>query len=91
MAALSRDWEITDEITVGQELGRGSYGVVCAGEWKGAKVAVKMLHDIFREVGLPAADLATFLKRFAEEWETMKSLRHPNILQLFGVSNPRGG
>ena len=91
--AVSRthDWEIEDEITVGEELGRGSYGRVCVGEWKGAKVAVKMLHDVFREAGIPAADLSEFLRKFSDEWEIMKSLRHPNILQLFGVSNPTGG
>ena len=87
----THDWEIEDEITMGEELGRGSYGRVCVGEWKGAKVAVKMLHDIFREAGIPAADLAEFLRKFSDEWEIMKSLRHPNILQLFGVSNPTGG
>ena len=50
-----------------------------------------MLHDIFREAGIPEADLAEFLRKFAGEWEIMKSLRHPNILQLFGVSNPTEG
>lgn len=83
------DWEIRDQILLGRELGRGSYGRVLEGEWKGAKVAVKMVHDIFLEVGLPSSDVTTFLSKFEAEWETMKSLRHPNVLQLFGVSNPK--
>ena len=83
------DWEIRDQILLGRELGRGSYGRVLEGEWKGAKVAVKMVHDIFVEVGLPSSDVTAFLSKFEAEWETMKSLTHPNVLQLFGVSNPR--
>ncbi|XP_062517586.1 uncharacterized protein LOC134192844 [Corticium candelabrum] len=80
------DWEIRDKIVIGEELGRGSYGTVCEGEWKGARVAVKTVHDIFVEVGLPRNDVAAFLEKFELEWQTMKYLRHPNVVQLFGVS-----
>jgi hypothetical protein len=31
------------EITLGEEIGRGSYGVVMKGKWRGQQVAVKRL------------------------------------------------
>lgn len=33
-ASLEPDWEITDEIKVGKELGHGSYGRVCVANGK---------------------------------------------------------
>ena len=83
------DLEITAEIVILGELGKGSFGKVSVGSWNGAPVAVKMLHRIFFELGLPAdgSQLGSFLKKFRNEWETMKVLRHPNIVQLFGVAD----
>ena len=89
MAHVVDDWEIVADIAVLREVGRGSYGKVCVGNWDGAVVAVKMLHEIFLELQLPGNQLGNFLKKFKDEWETMKVLRHPNILQLFDIADAR--
>ena len=79
------DFEIRDEIILHNELGRGSYGRVCVGDWKGTPVAVKMINGD----GQLVADVFTrFLQNFVEEWKTLKSLRHPNVLQFYGVCSP---
>ena len=85
------DWEIRDDVLIGEELGSGCYSRVFEGEWKGDRVAVKVIHvhAMFVEVGLPRNDVLAFLRSFEAEWEAMKSLRHPNVLQLFGVCNPK--
>ena len=87
--ALIDDWEIVADVTILGELGEGSYGKVSAGKWNGAPVAVKMLHGIFFELGLARSQLDYFLEKFRDEWQTMKVLRHPNIVQLFGVADAR--
>jgi serine/threonine protein kinase len=81
--------EIAAKISILGDLGQGSYGKVSVGSWNGAPVAVKMLHGVFFEVGLSETDsqMTSFLRKFQDEWQTMKVLRHPNILQLYGVAD----
>jgi serine/threonine protein kinase len=79
------DFEMRDEIILHDELGRGSYGKVCIGDWKGTPVAVKMINS---DGQLSSEAFTGFLEKFVEEWRTLKSLRHPNILQFFGVCSP---
>ena len=79
------DFEICDEIILQNELGRGSYGKVCVGDWKGTPVAVKMINS---DGQLSSDTFTGFLEKFVEEWRTLKSLRHPNVLQFFGVCSP---
>lgn len=79
------DFEIRDEIVLHNELGRGSYGRVCVGDWKGTPVAVKMINS---DGQLAVETFTRFLLKFVEEWKTLKSLRHPNILQFYGVCGP---
>jgi len=63
-----------DDITLGEALGGGAYGEVFEGLWQGVvKVAVKKLHDI------------AGLEEFVREGRILKSLRHPNIVSLFGI------
>lgn len=39
-------WELDpDELTLGQEIGSGQFGLVLEGWWKKKKVAVKMIRD----------------------------------------------
>jgi abelson tyrosine-protein kinase 1 len=69
-------WELDrNDIQLGRKLGAGQYGDVYMGTWKKSmSVAVKTLREDNAEV-----------KEFLEEAGIMKSLQHPNIIQLMGV------
>lgn len=69
-------WEIDPtELTLGEELGSGQFGVVRRGKWKGAiDVAVKMMKE-----GTMSED------DFIEEAKVMTKLQHQNLVQLYGV------
>jgi len=70
---------------IGRRLGRGGMGTVYAGEniETGAAAAVKIL-------SLHLADDPGFRERFEGEIETLKKLRHPNIVELFGWGEEEG-
>ncbi|XP_078372796.1 uncharacterized protein LOC144656448 [Oculina patagonica] len=60
-------------------LGRGSYGNVCKGTFRGSPVAVKQLHNLilsFHNRGL-----------FEREMEIASRCRHPNLLQFIGATS----
>jgi c-src tyrosine kinase len=58
-------------------IGKGEYGEVWLGEYKGNKVAIKMLKDIKD---------AKATKQFLAEASVMTTLRHENLVSLIGVS-----
>ena len=66
-----------------EELGRGSYGIVNAGTFRGLRVAVKSLHN---------AIVSEFnLALFSREMSIASLVRHPNLVQFIGatkVGNP---
>jgi eukaryotic-like serine/threonine-protein kinase len=66
-------------------LGRGGMGAVYAGvnEEAGTRAALKILSPTL-------ADDAGFRERFKAEIETLKKLRHPNIVQLYGYGEHDG-
>lgn len=68
-----------------RQLGRGGMGAVYVGvnEETGERAAVKVLAPAF------AAE-PNFRGRFATEIETLKMLRHPNIVQLYGFGEEHG-
>jgi len=63
-------------LQVGKVLGRGAQGVVLKGSYKGSAVAVKTLINISRK------ELTTFRSEIA----LTKSLVHPNIVKLIGIT-----
>lgn len=67
------------------ELGRGGMGSVLRGEHakSGLKVAIKV-------IAASLADQERFRRRFASEIETLKRLRHPNIVELIGYGEEHG-
>ncbi|XP_023331198.1 tyrosine-protein kinase Btk29A [Eurytemora carolleeae] len=69
-------WEIDPtELTLGEELGSGQFGVVRRGKWKGTiDVAVKMMKE-----GTMSED------DFIEEAKVMTKMQHQNLVQLYGV------
>lgn len=70
------EWEIPkDELVILERIGRGSFGVVKKGTWRGTDVAVKILMD-----GTVDHD------EFVMEMDILSRLHHPNVLQLLGSS-----
>ena len=59
-------------------LGKGAYGTVVLGQWKGKKVAIKVME---REEGGKSAKRR---KSLESELQAMK-LDHENIVQVYGV------
>ena len=64
------------ELTLGERIGRGTFGEVYRATWRGAVVAVKKL----------AAQTISedFVREFEKEVSLMRSLRSPNVLQFLG-------
>ncbi|KAI3422756.1 Protein kinase domain-containing protein, partial [Psidium guajava] len=65
------------DLQLGQEIGKGSYAVVCRGMWKGSDVAIKVY------VGNECRE--DILQDYKKEIEIMRRLRHPNVLLLMGA------
>ncbi|KAJ8601387.1 hypothetical protein CTAYLR_004990 [Chrysophaeum taylorii] len=71
-------WRIAPEdVKQGKELGRGSYGIVRAAEWRHTPVAVKILYQDAQ---------AEDRELFEREIKIMATLHHPNIVQFFGYT-----
>ena len=62
------------------KIGQGSQAVVFKGTWEGTSVALKVCEFD------GTADKAEVMKAITEEASVHYSLRHPNILHLFGLS-----
>lgn len=85
------EWYLT-EVVVDSScvLGRGSYGTVCQANWHGCQVAAKKLHGIFFELSVMPESKQGILKSFAKELNMLFPLKHPNIVQFFGVHKESG-
>lgn len=65
------------EVRLSEELGRGAWGVVYKGMFRGQSVAVKQIHELIRS--------QTYLEALNQEINVMANLRHPNLLQFIGA------
>ncbi|KAL6046695.1 Tyrosine-protein kinase abl1 [Balamuthia mandrillaris] len=74
---LGFSWNIQfSELTFGEEIGRGGFGVVMKGKWRGTPVAIKQI----------LAKHNDELEQMRSEMEIMQNLRpHGNVLLLLGV------
>ena len=80
----SRDWIIQREEVVVSEtiLGRGAWGNVRKGIFRGCQVAVKEIHELI---------LSDYNRRlFEREMSIASRCRHPNLLQFIGATNDVG-
>mmetsp|Transcript_27257 Transcript_27257/g.38413 ORF Transcript_27257/g.38413 Transcript_27257/m.38413 type:complete len:685 (+) Transcript_27257:201-2255(+) len=70
------------EIEIAERIGRGNFGEVYKGVWRGTVVAVK-------KTKIPSHVSETeelqFLEDFAREAQIMRALRHPNVVQFLGI------
>ena len=68
-----------DEIIVtGEVLGRGGWGKVKVGVFRGTRVAVKTLYEVIVN--------DYYLQLFSREMEVASRVRHPNLLQFIGAT-----
>ncbi|XP_078117390.1 tyrosine-protein kinase ITK/TSK isoform X2 [Sander vitreus] len=76
IADHSKDqWEVhPEDLTLGQELGSGQFGLVLEGRWRGKRVAVKMIREECMSD-----------EEFKEEARVMMRLSHCKLVQLYGV------
>ena len=86
ITAIEQSWKVNyKEVTLTkQELGRGGWGVIWIGEFRGQKVAVKQMHELIVS--------PEFLQLLNREINIMAQLRHPNLLQFIGavLDHPSG-
>lgn len=72
------------------EIGRGAYGVIFRGEWQGSPCAIKEVHEIFTTASISQEDKRTARNAFQKECNQSIRLRHPNIVQFFGLYEEGG-
>ena len=66
-------------------LGSGSYGKVCKAKLNELPCAAKLLHIILFQFEDPQSQ--TIQRRFEQECEILKTMRHPNVVQYLGVTH----
>ena len=71
----------TKTITYSTELGRGAFATVYKAKCDGLPCAAKILHAIFHN----DPGLESLKRRFYQECEYLKSIKHPNIVQYLGL------
>ena len=77
-----------EEIKLGDRIGDGAYGEVFKAVWCGKPVAAKRIRTVFFESDYDGSIRAAFLEKFKSEWEILRSLKHPNIVQYYTVILP---
>ena len=80
------------EIYTGESdtLGIGSYGKVCKAKCGQLRCAAKLLHDTM--FGSNDPGIRKFVKRFEQECQFLRAIKHPNIVQFLGTSrDPQSG
>ena len=63
----------------------GSYASVVDLDWHGTGCAGKMLHEIFFETYGKKYGMERMLSKFCQEIELLSRMKHPNIVQFFGI------
>ena len=73
------------ELRCGALLGKGGYGKVSLGFWKGAMVAVKEMREADPEMHMSRSHDRAALREF----RVLAALRHPNLVSCYGfTTNP---
>ena len=78
------DLLVSNLVFTGKVLGNGSYATVSEVEWNGTISAAKRLHDILLEDESPGGT-DKLISNFEAECLTWSKLRHPGVVQFFGV------
>ena len=75
---------ISNLVFTDTQLGRGADATVYEVEWNGTLCAAKRLHEILLEDQSPGG-VAKLISNFEAECLTWSKLRHPGVVQFFGV------
>ena len=87
--AAAMDSNFSDiRILYDERIGRGSYGVVYKAECDHVVCAAKRIHATFFESGDPGQE--STVRAFQKECHLLRELKHPMIVQYFGVHYDRG-
>ena len=70
-----------DELTLGDEIGSGTYANVYRADWGNRRVAAKKFHSYISN--------KPELKKYIEEWRVLRELEHPNIVKYLDVILPK--
>ena len=87
--ASSQNFELTDVLSTGRELGRGAYGCIEEVLVYGTRCAAKKIHNEFFIFG-SAEEREHVTSMFMREYNVMSTLRHPNVVQFLGVYHFHG-
>ncbi|XP_064387204.1 uncharacterized protein LOC135335598 isoform X4 [Halichondria panicea] len=88
--------KINEDLTIflDERLGKGAYGVVFKGSYKGKICAVKvLLHDTMEmQTSIPTGKSEEASRDFDRECDFLESLQHPNIVQYLSTTkHPKSG
>ena len=77
-----------DQLRKGKEIGRGSYGDVIEGTVGTRPVAIKRIHQIFRDCAEQNRELLEdILVNFRNECDLLERAKSPHIVEFIGVFN----
>ena len=86
MLAKLKELELKNVIPTGKVLGKGSFGKVIEVLWSNSTCAAKEFHNIFsRGTDHEGRQFDKVIENFQRECRTWSALKHPNIVQFFGV------
>jgi serine/threonine protein kinase len=78
---IQNHWEVdAEQISLGIEIGRGSFGVVRVANYRGITIAVKTV-----DVGASREAKMQAKKLLLSEVKTLSRVEHPNVIQLIGA------
>ena len=87
MRSLDRFVEIPlDELEFGRQIGRGAFGEVFRGKFRGTDVAIKRLCVVNEAMTSDTASSERGLAEFRRELSFLSRLRHRHIVQFIGAS-----
>ena len=73
-------------LVVGKEINKGAYGAVFYGEKDGRRVVAKAIHQRLVEAAKQRkCEFTCLLQTFKAEAFLMESIKHPNIVQCYGI------
>ena len=88
----SMEYSLIEGISIveDQKIGEGAYGIVKLGNYHGLTVAIKKLLPSFFPIGVDMQKLdeeaQIILESFFNECSKLSHIRHPNVIQLLGVT-----